>query len=122
MTPHDVGVFQFLAGLITLCIVLLTIFAFRFMRAMEDSGRNLMDLALRVEEGLNPILLDLRSGAAQFRTACEHTRHVGEQLGELGDRLERLMSFTKTGPGGIWPALGKLAGAFFTKPTATNGE
>lgn len=122
MTPHDIGIFQCLAGLITLCLILLTLFAFFAMRGMQESGRSLLELALRLEKGLDPILADLRSGAAQFRTACERTRRGAEQLGELGDGIERLISFAKAGPGGIWAGLGRLAGVFFAGHKDRNGD
>jgi hypothetical protein len=113
MTPQDISIFQWLAALFTFSFIVLTILVLRFLQGMEASRKNLVDLATRVEKGLDPILSDLRSGAAQFRRAGERTRHSAEQLGELGDQLGRLTSFTKTGTKGVLAMLAQAAGAFF---------
>jgi hypothetical protein len=97
MTPQDVSIFQWLAGLFTLSFIVMTILFLRFLQGIEESRNHLVNIAIRLEKGLDPILADLRAGAAQFRTAGERTRHSAEQLGELGDQLGRLTTFTRTG-------------------------
>jgi len=115
MTPLDITIFQALAGIFTLCFILLIYFLWTFMRDLEEARIKLISLATRLEQGLDPILEDLQAGAAEFRAASEYARHSAEQLSDLGDQLGRLTSFTKTGAKGIWAILAQAAGAFMNK-------
>jgi hypothetical protein len=115
MTQQDINIFQWLAGLFTLSFIMLTVLFLRFLLGLEQSRKHLVGLASRLERGLEPILADLRSGASQFRSAGERTRHSADQLGELGDQLGRLTSFTKTGAKGVLAILAQALAAFFKR-------
>jgi hypothetical protein len=112
MTPQDITIFQVLAGLFTFSFMAMSCFILIFMLRLQEARNRLLSLAVGLERGIDPILADLRAGAAQFRSAGEHVNHSAGQLAEFGNQAVRLTSFTKTGAKGIWALLAQAAGAF----------
>jgi len=106
MSSSDIVIFQILAGLCTLCFLVLTFMAWRFLRGMEEARGRLLSVA---------ILEDLRAGSAQFRVVGERARRGSDRLVELSDQFGQLTSFGKTGVRGIWALLTQTASAFLNK-------
>jgi hypothetical protein len=115
MTPQDVTYFEVLAGLFTFSFMAMCCFALVFMARLQEARNRLLLLALEMERGFEPILSDLRAGAAQFRSAGEHANHSVGQLADFGDEVVRLTSFTKIGAKGVWALLAQAVGAFLKK-------
>jgi hypothetical protein len=115
MSSSDIVIFQILAGLCTLCFLVLTFMAWRFLRGMEEARGRLLSVAINLEKRLDPILEDLRAGSAQFRVVGERARRGSDRLVELSDQFGQLTSFGKTGVRGIWALLTQTASAFLNK-------
>ena len=115
MTPHDIIVFQVLAGLFTASFMAVSCFILAFLLRLEKARDRVLSLVEHLEQGLEPILADLRLGAAQFCSATEHANHSAGQLANFGDDVVRLTSFTRFGAKGVWALLAQAAGVFLKK-------
>jgi hypothetical protein len=115
MTPHDILIFQILAGLAVCSLMVLIYFILRFLQELLATRDQVLRMAQDLEGDLHPILSDLKAGASHFRKAGEQARHGAEQLAEFSDQLVKIKNFTKTGAKGVWSMLAQAAGAFTKK-------
>jgi membrane protein implicated in regulation of membrane protease activity len=80
VSASDVTIFQLLAAVFTLSFIVLIFFIWRFIRNLDLTRQRMHAVAGELEEGLRPILADLRSGAFQGRVRGEQAPSRDEAM------------------------------------------
>lgn len=113
MTAQDITYFEVLAALCTVSIMLMAFFTMRSLQGMLETRMKLVRQIVGLRRSMDPVMAELRSGAARFRAAGQSVLNGAEQVSELAERLSSLGGRMQKGVQAVWALSVQSAGALF---------